>query len=290
MEIFLVTLILVNLIFYSIISLIYQKKEKIDNDIINRDKLFLDKFYPFGFFLFNLFNLNYTSYYSKKILNNIEAVYGEKNKNIYFRLNFARKVNLIYIFINLYLLNIIFNTLNLKDILILLILCIFGYFVIDYDLFLKKEKLRREILMELPQFINKIILLLSAGLIMRNVWEKIVVDSDKKNILYKNANIMINEIKSGISEIKAYENFSRRCGVSQVNKLILIIIQNFKKGNSDIILSLKYQAEECWETRKNVAIKLGEEASTKIVFPMILIFIAILILILAPVIIMLNGI
>ncbi len=52
---------------------------------------------------------------------------------------------------------------------------------------------------------------------------------------------------------------------------------------------LRLQANECWLMRKNTAQRLGEEASTKLLLPMMLMLIAILLIVAAPAILALRN-
>jgi len=45
---------------------------------------------------------------------------------------------------------------------------------------------------------------------------------------------------------------------------------------------LKLQSNECWQLRKNMAKRLGEEASTKLVLPLMIMFVGILIIVILP--------
>lgn len=60
------------------------------------------------------------------------------------------------------------------------------------------------------------------------------------------------------------------------------LIQNLRKGSDQLVPVLRLQAAACWENRKNIARKLGEEASTKLLFPMAIVFVAILIMVMTP--------
>ncbi len=51
---------------------------------------------------------------------------------------------------------------------------------------------------------------------------------------------------------------------------------------------MRVQAAACWENRKNMAKKMGEEASTKLILPMMIIFVAILLVVLTPAVLQLN--
>jgi len=52
---------------------------------------------------------------------------------------------------------------------------------------------------------------------------------------------------------------------------------------------LKNLSNECWETRKNLAKQKGEEASSKLLFPMMLMLMAVFIVIMVPAYFQLTG-
>ena len=65
-------------------------------------------------------------------------------------------------------------------------------------------------------------------------------------------------------------------------RLISILNRNLEKGTRDVCEMLEEEAREAWEIRKNQAKKAGEEAGMKLLFPMMLLFILILVMLLFP--------
>ena len=61
------------------------------------------------------------------------------------------------------------------------------------------------------------------------------------------------------------------------------VIQNLKKGNEELAYFLKDLSDEMWEVKKNEVKQKGEKANSRLLLPMMLIFIGILIMILVPV-------
>lgn len=152
----------------------------------------------------------------------------------------------------------------------------------------RMEKKTRSIQLEIPDFINKLALLINAGMNFRKAWQKAADDSRKSTPLYLEARQVSEEISSGRPELAAYENFAKRCGIPEITRLVTVIVQNIKRGNSDMVSVLRISANECWQMRKNAARRLGEEASTKMLLPLMLMFIAILIITAAPAVIALE--
>lgn len=141
---------------------------------------------------------------------------------------------------------------------------------------------KRQILIELPGFINTLALLINAGLPFSSAVHKVVHDSDPDRPLYKEMNYVLADIGAGKPIHQAYEDFARRCRIPEITRFVSTIIQNLNRGNGDIVYVLRTLAQEAWEKRKDIARKQGEEASSKLVFPMVMVFIAVAIIVLAP--------
>ena len=79
-----------------------------------------------------------------------------------------------------------------------------------------------------------------------------------------------NQMDNGISEEKAYEMFGRRIGILTYMKFSTLLVQNLKKGTANLINILEYESADIFNERKENAKILGEEASTKLLVPMVL--------------------
>jgi tight adherence protein C len=156
------------------------------------------------------------------------------------------------------------------------------FFVIDKEIDRKINKRHMLLQYDFPEFVNKLVLLINAGLGVSRAWVKILTDSNSKSPLYDELKIVLLKLESGKSEQSAYEEFARSCRIPEITKFVSILIQHSKKGNSDLVTALRLQAFECWQMRKNIARRLGEEASVKMIFPLMIMFIAVLMIVAAP--------
>lgn len=162
------------------------------------------------------------------------------------------------------------------------------YFLKDEDL--KREVRRREGQMRLtyPEMVSKLSVYLGAGMTLRGAWEKICADYERgkrdrgRNPVYEEMNIACQEMKSGVSEIRAYEQFGRRCGMRLYSKFSTLLTQNLRKGSTKLGPALKEESRLAFEERKNAARKAGEEAGTKLLFPMVLLLCVVMFMILLP--------
>ena len=61
-----------------------------------------------------------------------------------------------------------------------------------------------------------------------------------------------------------------------------LITQNVKKGTTDILKLLEQESQSAFEQHKNLAKKKGEEAGTKLLFPMILMLMTVMAMLMFP--------
>lgn len=161
-------------------------------------------------------------------------------------------------------------------------------FFTDHGLEEEIAKRRLEIQMEFPEFVNKLTLLVNAGMTISKAWEKVITDNKKDNVLYREMNYALGEIKSGRPESLAYEEFARRCKVKEVTKFVSVIVMNLRRGGAEVVPVLKQQGTECWEMRKAAAKQMGEEASTKILMPLMIMFVGIILIVGTPAVLSFN--
>ncbi|WP_046213055.1 type II secretion system F family protein [Paenibacillus wulumuqiensis] len=159
------------------------------------------------------------------------------------------------------------------------------------DLQKKVQEREQDILLELPELLNKIILLVGAGetvqrAIVRCVQRK--QESAAGHPLYKELVQMLNELENGYSFQQALETFSKRCGVQEVSVFTTTVLLNFRRGGGEFGLALRDLSRTLWDKRKAVSRMRGEQASSKMVFPMVMIFVIVMILVGTPAFMMMN--
>lgn len=92
----------------------------------------------------------------------------------------------------------------------------------------------------------------------------------------------LRELQNGVSEGRAYENFGLRCRLPCYLKLSALLEQNLKKGNKGLTQMLQAEVTEAFEQRKELAREQGEKASTRLLFPMVLMLAVVMLLVLIP--------
>lgn len=145
---------------------------------------------------------------------------------------------------------------------------------------------RRELLLDYPEIVSKLMVFLGAGMTLRSSWEHIVTDYETsggpKRHAYEEMTYSLGQLKTGTSEGKVYHEFGRRTGLPQYMKLAGILEQNRKTGLSNIRTVLGAEMHNAWEERKNMARRLGEEAGTRLLGPLFIMLIIVMVMIIVP--------
>lgn len=177
---------------------------------------------------------------------------------------------------------------------IVLLLAIFAamaaWFLSDKELEKQIKKRKEQMLFDYPEIINKFTLLVNAGMTVKQAWNKIAEDyhdkfsqmNKKKRYAYEEMLTTANELKLGIPENIAYEQYGRRAGLIPYIKFSSLISQNLRKGNKGFTDLLMREALEAFEDRKEAAKRMGEEAGTKLLIPMMLMLVIVLLIIMIP--------
>lgn len=152
----------------------------------------------------------------------------------------------------------------------------------------KLEKRRKEMLLDYPEIVNKLVLYMGAGMTIRNAFLKIGEDYKKQKsigryrYIYEEILLLGNELQSGVTEVEAYTHLGKRCQLQVYRKLCTLLSQNLRKGSNDLLTMLKQEATGAFEERKNMAKKMGEEAGTKLLVPMMMMLCIVMVIIMVP--------
>ena len=152
---------------------------------------------------------------------------------------------------------------------------------LDLALFDKLTARRQEILLDLPQVLSKLTLLVNSGMVLRDAWKRVSITGER--VLYQEMQNTNLEMENGVAEIDAYRNFAERSNVKEIRKFTSLIIQNLNKGNEELAYFMKDLSDEMWEVKKSQVKQKGEKANTQLLLPMMLILIGILIMVMVPV-------
>lgn len=169
----------------------------------------------------------------------------------------------------------------------IIIICVMVPVFMETEINRKLKRRSKELLIEYPAFVSKLTLYMGAGMSVRNCFYQMSRQYEKrknKRLSYLGQEVIItaHELQMGISETECYERFGKRCGSREYMRFSALLTQNLRKGSTDLIRLLQKESEDAFVLRKNEARKLGEEASTKLLLPMVMMLAVVMIIIMVP--------
>lgn len=177
----------------------------------------------------------------------------------------------------------------LADLLMLLVLAvaIVIYPAMDQDLYKKTREQRMQMLEEYPALIHRFTLLLGAGMSIRAIFYKMAEDYGNKDApshfaISKELLYVAQRLRAGQSEMEVYEDFGKRSGLREYARFSTLLVQNLRKGNGALLERLREESRDAMAQQRNLQKKKGEEAETKLLFPMVMMLFVIMVMIMYP--------
>lgn len=147
----------------------------------------------------------------------------------------------------------------------------------------KKKERETELLLDYSDVVSKLIVYIGAGLTVRNAWDKLASEHiGEGRAVYIEITAAAAELKNGESESSVYLKFAKRCGLRCYTRLAALLDQNIRIGDEALLNALLLEMDEAFEQRKNTARRLGEEAGTKLILPLMMLLVTVLIMVAAP--------
>lgn len=173
---------------------------------------------------------------------------------------------------------------------ICLIVMLFPFLYLIWKREEEKEKRKAEeqkMQRDYPEIVTKLTLLLETGLNLHKAMERIAGDYKKqcggnKRTAYEAIVKICMDMQMGISEKEAYEELSQLCQIPCYRTLSALLVQQLTKGSRGMNRMLEEEAEKAYEMRRQQAEILGEQASTKLLFPMILMLLIVFVILMVP--------
>lgn len=176
---------------------------------------------------------------------------------------------------------------------LLIVICICVQ--MDNEVHKKAEERRAQLLLDYPDLMWKLTMLLGAGMSIKGAFGRISEEYRRQQkrqtqqyrkrqirYVYEEVSYTCYEMQSGISEAQAYERFGKRCQLPEYIRIGSVLSQNLKKGAKGLTSMLEMEAEASLNDRKNNARKIGEKAGTKLLLPMILMLGVVLAILMIP--------
>lgn len=153
----------------------------------------------------------------------------------------------------------------------------------------REEKKRREdgLILDYPDIVSGFLVLTGAGYSVKQAWKKLTADyrmsgSRERHPAYEEMEIAVNQMETGTTELQAYTDFGRRCGLRCYMKFAALLESSLSTGGKNLRRLLEAEMEEAFRARADLARRKGEEASTKLLLPMFGMLGVVMVMVVAP--------
>ena len=146
----------------------------------------------------------------------------------------------------------------------------------------------RAISLELPAYTNAVMLYVGAGYpipkaIIRAGEHRLAQTQELiAHPFYKELNKTIAALRNNTLFVDAMVSWSHRCGSKEISMFTSAIILQYLRGSEDFIYAMRDLSRILWDQRKVTARILGEETASKLLLPMIFIFLIVMTIVSAP--------
>ncbi len=151
----------------------------------------------------------------------------------------------------------------------------------------QKREEGESVIRHLPEFVNRLVLMLNAGLVLNSAFERSVeecMDSGLEDDDYfrrKMKEIYISSKEANVSFHQGLRQLARESGIRELVRISNIVNDNISKG---VELTDKLQAESCllWSYRKKRCEEKGKLAETRLTFPLVIFLLVLVVITIAP--------
>ncbi len=151
----------------------------------------------------------------------------------------------------------------------------------------KREAEQESVIRQLPEFVNRLVLLLNAGLVLSAAFERSVEESEmfsdgKEDYFYGRMREIYVRVKiSNGSMHKELREFARSSGIKEMIRISNIISDNVNKGTG-LTEKLQAESEILWVNRKKNCEQRGRLAETKLTLPLVIFLMVLIVITIAP--------
>lgn len=159
-----------------------------------------------------------------------------------------------------------------------------------YQVKSRAEKAKESCIEDFPLVVHLLSLYMGAGLSFAGALQRICTEyskgmlttEGKKRYVFEQMQVARQQIQMGVSQKKACEQWGQRMNMEMYRKLSMILIQCLSKGNREVREYMEQMEEEAFRNQIDRIRKRGEEASSKMLLPMVLLMAAVMIMVMFP--------
>lgn len=240
----------------------------------------LKQIYFVGLAVLETIKYKYRSSADRKLRKEISVLYGEKYTDYYMRVVYAQRITMAMTVLLIAFIAYGF-TANPVIFFVFVVFAALAYYYFGTVITDKISKRSDSLLSDFSEVTSKLALLTNAGMIFREAWEEVAYTGE--SVFYMEMQKTCDEINNGVSEADAIFNFGSRCIIPEIKKFSSTVIQGLNKGNSELVSMLQAQSAEVWNLKRQNVKRQGEKAASKLMIPIMLMFVGILIMVIIPI-------
>lgn len=256
------------------------KNDEVFFEYLEEENYPLKEIYFVGYAIMNTINYQYKSKSDRKLRKELAILFDDKYADYYVRVTYAQKVTLGFTILQLAVpVYALADDVLAATVVLMFALAAYYYYGTNVSDRIKKRS--EELLGDFSNVVSKLALLTNAGMIIREAWEEVAYTGD--SVFYVEMQRAVDDMNNGYSEVDALHNFGMRCIIPEIKKFVSTIIQGIEKGNSELTHMLEEQSAEMWNLKKQDVRRQGEKAASKLMIPMMMMFVGILIMVIVPI-------
>jgi len=235
--------------------------------------------YPVGFWVLDAVGYKYESPFDLRRRKEAMVLNGRQFGEYYFRVFYAQVISLSLLIVPAtFLACAIIGDLIVLFLCPVLVMCVWAKYNGDIK---KKITVRADqFVLDFPEVLSKMTLLVNAGMILREAWAQVAKSGE--SAVYDEMRRAEEEMRNGVAMGDAILEFGVRSLNPNVKKFSSILVQNLSKGSADVVDFLLTQTRLNWIERKELVKQRGAVASNRLVIPITLMLVGIMIMIVVP--------
>ena len=245
---------------------------------LDKNKYPLSGLYPAGYAWASRGLLQFKGDLATELKIQASMLYEPQYSEYYASTAWYQTISLVHFFLTLTFLlaGWMFDSATFILIVGLVISAIAGYFFLTQmknNLSERTEKCE----LQLPEVVSTMAILVNSGMVLKDAWALVAEKSEGEfSDLMK---IAVENMKNGYSDADAIFLFGKASNSGEIKKFVSALLQSMEKGGAELSLFLANQSSELWKLKRQNMLQAGEKAATKLLAPIVLIFVGVIIIV-----------
>jgi len=141
---------------------------------------------------------------------------------------------------------------------------------------------RLSLMDDMPLFISMMSTLLESGILLPKAISTCAFAFSNESVLHQELSDMMNRMEMGNGAADTLEAFSNRVSIPEAQAALLLASRYERSGGKEVLGLLRLQSSSCWSLCRNASRKKREREAFSMIFPMMLDFVSVLLVAIAP--------